>query len=67
MVLLDFFLLIFHGIVYAMIIFLIFFQYQAAVREICTEVEALVKKCGKLKMIEAIKLPPLELYRHVEV
>ncbi|XP_017701138.2 probable polyribonucleotide nucleotidyltransferase 1, chloroplastic [Phoenix dactylifera] len=39
---------------------------QAAVRDICNEVEALVKKCGKLKMIEAIKLPPLELYRHVE-
>lgn len=39
---------------------------QAAVREICNEVEALVKKCGKPKMVEAIKLPPTELYRHVE-
>ncbi|XP_073115691.1 probable polyribonucleotide nucleotidyltransferase 1, chloroplastic isoform X4 [Elaeis guineensis] len=39
---------------------------QVAVREICNEVEALVKKCGKPKMVEAIKLPPLELYRHVE-
>lgn len=39
---------------------------QAAVQEICREVEALVKKCGKRKMTEAIKLPPAELYRHVE-
>ncbi|KAJ0982562.1 hypothetical protein J5N97_010817 [Dioscorea zingiberensis] len=39
---------------------------QDAVREICKEVEALVRKCGKPKMIEAIKLPPTELYRHVE-
>ncbi|MCL7051033.1 hypothetical protein MKW94_028004 [Papaver nudicaule] len=39
---------------------------QEAVRVICNEVEALVKKCGKPKMVEAIKLPPPELYRHVE-
>ncbi|XP_020590049.1 probable polyribonucleotide nucleotidyltransferase 1, chloroplastic isoform X2 [Phalaenopsis equestris] len=39
---------------------------HAAVREICREVETLVKKCGKLKMVDAIKLPPDELYRHVE-
>ncbi|KAI3994116.1 hypothetical protein MKX01_012373 [Papaver californicum] len=39
---------------------------QDAVRVICNEVEALVKKCGKPKMVEAIKLPPPELYRHVE-
>ncbi|XP_068634242.1 probable polyribonucleotide nucleotidyltransferase 1, chloroplastic [Aristolochia californica] len=39
---------------------------QAAVRAICNEVEALVKKCGKAKMFDAIKLPPPELYRHVE-
>ncbi|ONK65052.1 uncharacterized protein A4U43_C07F33010 [Asparagus officinalis] len=39
---------------------------QAAIREICREVEALVKKCGKQKMTDAIKLPPAELYRHVE-
>ncbi|XP_077247971.1 polyribonucleotide nucleotidyltransferase [Tasmannia lanceolata] len=39
---------------------------QVAVRAICIEVEALVKKCGKPKMLEAIKLPPPELYRHVE-
>ncbi|KAK2362469.1 Purine nucleoside phosphorylase [Trifolium repens] len=39
---------------------------QDAVRAICNEVEALVKKCGKPKMIEAIKLPPPELYKHVE-
>ncbi|XP_020095675.1 probable polyribonucleotide nucleotidyltransferase 1, chloroplastic isoform X1 [Ananas comosus] len=39
---------------------------QAAIRQICHEVETLVKKRGKPKMIEAIKLPPAELYRHVE-
>lgn len=39
---------------------------QAAVREICKAVEALVVKSGKRKMNEAIKLPPAELYRHVE-
>ncbi|XP_042519221.1 polyribonucleotide nucleotidyltransferase 1, chloroplastic [Macadamia integrifolia] len=39
---------------------------QDAVRAICSEVEVLVRKCGKPKMIEAIKLPPSELYRHVE-
>ncbi|XP_068650054.1 LOW QUALITY PROTEIN: probable polyribonucleotide nucleotidyltransferase 1, chloroplastic [Aristolochia californica] len=39
---------------------------QAAVRAICSEVEALVKKCGKPKMLGAIKLPPPELYKHVE-
>lgn len=37
-----------------------------AVRAICDEMEALVKKCGKPKMLEAIKLPPPQLYRHVE-
>jgi len=40
---------------------------QDAVRAICNEVEALVKKCGKPKMLDAIKLPPPELYEHVEV
>lgn len=40
---------------------------QDAVRAICKEVEALVKKCGKPKMFDAIKLPPPELYKHVEV
>ncbi|KAK4404626.1 putative polyribonucleotide nucleotidyltransferase 1, chloroplastic [Sesamum angolense] len=39
---------------------------QNAVRDICKEVESLVKKCGKQKMLEAIKLPPPELYKHVE-
>ncbi|XP_059462683.1 polyribonucleotide nucleotidyltransferase 1, chloroplastic [Corylus avellana] len=39
---------------------------QDAVRVICNEVEALVKKCGKPKMLDAIKLPPPELYKHVE-
>ncbi|GAV82773.1 KH_1 domain-containing protein/S1 domain-containing protein/RNase_PH domain-containing protein/RNase_PH_C domain-containing protein [Cephalotus follicularis] len=39
---------------------------QEAVRVICNEVETLVKKCGKPKMVEAIKLPPPELYKYVE-
>ncbi|KAI3444207.1 hypothetical protein Pfo_000872 [Paulownia fortunei] len=39
---------------------------QNAVRAICKEVESLVKKCGKPKMLDAIKLPPPELYKHVE-
>ncbi|KAF3789475.1 putative polyribonucleotide nucleotidyltransferase 1 [Nymphaea thermarum] len=39
---------------------------QGAVRTICEEVQDLVKRCGKPKMIEAITLPPPELYRHVE-
>ncbi|KAJ7976440.1 putative Polyribonucleotide nucleotidyltransferase [Quillaja saponaria] len=39
---------------------------QDAVRAICNEVEALVKKCGKPKMFDAIKLPPPELYKNVE-
>ncbi|CAN1768677.1 Probable polyribonucleotide nucleotidyltransferase 1, chloroplastic, partial [Linum perenne] len=39
---------------------------QDAVRLICNEVHALVEKCGKPKMHDAIKLPPLELYKHVE-
>ncbi|CAL5356827.1 unnamed protein product [Camellia sinensis] len=39
---------------------------QDAVRAICNEVDALVKSCGKPKMVDAIKLPPPELYRHVE-
>ncbi|XP_075473641.1 putative polyribonucleotide nucleotidyltransferase 1, chloroplastic isoform X2 [Primulina tabacum] len=39
---------------------------QNAVRAICKEVEILVKMCGKPKMLDAIKLPPPELYKHVE-
>ncbi|EXB68042.1 Polyribonucleotide nucleotidyltransferase [Morus notabilis] len=39
---------------------------QDAVQVICNEVEALVKKCGKPKMFDAIKLPPPELYKLVE-
>ncbi|CAN6439875.1 unnamed protein product [Victoria cruziana] len=39
---------------------------QGAVRKICKEVQDLVKRCGKPKMIEAIKLPPPELYSYVE-
>lgn len=29
--------------------------------------KALVKMCGKPKMLDTIKLPPPELYKHVEV
>ncbi|XP_044499742.1 polyribonucleotide nucleotidyltransferase 1, chloroplastic isoform X2 [Mangifera indica] len=39
---------------------------QEAVRTICNEVKALVKMCGKPKMLDTIKLPPPELYKHVE-
>lgn len=39
---------------------------QEAVRAICSELTNLVQKCGKPKMLDAIKLPPLELYEHVE-
>ncbi|KAK8952628.1 hypothetical protein KSP40_PGU003714 [Platanthera guangdongensis] len=39
---------------------------HVAVREICRALESLVKKCGKPKMFDAIKLPPEELFRHVE-
>lgn len=42
-------------------------QYQEAVQAICKQVDVLVKKCGKPKMLDAIKLPPSELYKHVEV
>ncbi|CAM8930243.1 unnamed protein product [Rhodiola kirilowii] len=39
---------------------------QDAVKAICVEVDKLVKQCGKPKMYDAIKLPPHDLYRHVE-
>nr|KJB44474.1 hypothetical protein B456_007G255300 [Gossypium raimondii] len=39
---------------------------QGAVRQICSAVKALVTKCGKPKMLDAIRLPPPELYRLVE-
>lgn len=39
---------------------------QEAVRAICNEVKTLVKKCGKPKMLDAIRLPPPELYQFVE-
>uniref|UniRef100_A0A7C9ACQ8 polyribonucleotide nucleotidyltransferase n=1 Tax=Opuntia streptacantha TaxID=393608 RepID=A0A7C9ACQ8_OPUST len=39
---------------------------QDAVRAICKEVDAFVRKCGKPKMVDAITLPPPELYKHVE-
>ncbi|XP_061945665.1 polyribonucleotide nucleotidyltransferase 1, chloroplastic isoform X2 [Populus nigra] len=42
------------------------FMIEDAVRTICNEVNALVKKCGKPKMLDAIKLPPPELYKHME-
>lgn len=39
---------------------------QGAVRAICKEVEKLVKKYGKVKMTDMIRLPPPELYEYVE-
>ncbi|PPD90822.1 hypothetical protein GOBAR_DD12243 [Gossypium barbadense] len=39
---------------------------EGAVRQICSAVKALVTKCGKPKMLDAIRLPPPELYRLVE-
>ncbi|KAI4381595.1 hypothetical protein MLD38_007655 [Melastoma candidum] len=39
---------------------------QEAVQAICKDVDSLVKICGKPKMLDAIKLPPPELYKHVE-
>jgi hypothetical protein len=40
---------------------------QVAIREICKAIDVLVQSCGKKKMVDAINLPPPELYRHVEV
>ncbi|KAH9728645.1 polyribonucleotide nucleotidyltransferase 1 [Citrus sinensis] len=37
---------------------------EDAVREISNEVKALVEMCGKPKMLDTIKLPPPELYKH---
>ncbi|KAK8458967.1 hypothetical protein SEVIR_2G049200v4 [Setaria viridis] len=39
---------------------------QVAIREICKAIDVLVQNCGKKKMVDAIALPPPELYRHVE-
>ncbi|XP_066392954.1 probable polyribonucleotide nucleotidyltransferase 1, chloroplastic isoform X2 [Miscanthus floridulus] len=39
---------------------------QVAIREICKTIDVLVQSCGKKKMVDAISLPPPELYRHVE-
>ncbi|GJN10191.1 hypothetical protein PR202_ga28265 [Eleusine coracana subsp. coracana] len=39
---------------------------QVAIREICKAINVLVQKCGKKKMVDAIGLPPPELYMHVE-
>ncbi|KAF8732188.1 hypothetical protein HU200_016162 [Digitaria exilis] len=39
---------------------------QVAIREICKAIDDLVQNCGKKKMVDAINLPPPELYRHVE-
>ena len=43
------------------------FFYQDAVQATCTAIEALAKKYGKPKMVDAIRLPPPELYKHVKV
>lgn len=42
-------------------------MHQDAVKAICKEVDNLAKICGKPKMLDSIKLPPPELYKHVEV
>ena len=47
--------------------FSIYFFYQDAVQATCTAIEALAKKHGKAKMVDAIRLPPPELYKHVKV
>ncbi|CAF2126157.1 unnamed protein product [Brassica napus] len=39
---------------------------QDAVQATCTAIEALAKKYGKPKMVDAIRLPPPELYNHVK-
>ena len=39
---------------------------QNSGQAICKEVNALVKKCGKPKMVDAVKLPSAKLYKHVE-
>ncbi|KAL0717728.1 hypothetical protein Bca4012_067050 [Brassica carinata] len=39
---------------------------QDAVQATCTAIEALAKKYGKAKMVDAIRLPPPELYNHVK-
>lgn len=40
---------------------------QGAVRDICKEIDGLVCKSGKVKMTDMIRLPPPDLYEHVEV
>lgn len=39
---------------------------QNAVTAICKEVDSLVRERGKPKMLDAIRLPPPQLYEHVE-
>ncbi|ESQ49727.1 hypothetical protein EUTSA_v10020014mg [Eutrema salsugineum] len=39
---------------------------QDAVQATCIAIEALAKKYGKAKMLDAIRLPPPELYKHVK-
>ncbi|KAJ0237153.1 Polyribonucleotide nucleotidyltransferase 1 [Hirschfeldia incana] len=39
---------------------------QDAVQATCTAIEALAKKHGKAKMVDAIRLPPPDLYKHVK-
>lgn len=47
--------------------FYVYIFSKAAVSSICKEVDALMKICGKQKMLDAIRLPPPELYMRVEV
>ncbi|XP_062202720.1 uncharacterized protein LOC133905040 [Phragmites australis] len=45
----------------------VFVELLVAIREICKAIDVLVQNCGKKKLVDAINLPPPELYRHVEV
>lgn len=45
----------------------LFHFYQDAVQATCIAIEVLAKKYGKPKMLDAIRLPPPELYKHVKV
>lgn len=45
----------------------VFNFYQDAVQATCIAIEALAKKYGKPKMLDAIRLPPPDLYKHVKV
>ncbi|XP_059074586.1 probable polyribonucleotide nucleotidyltransferase 1, chloroplastic isoform X2 [Cryptomeria japonica] len=39
---------------------------EGAVRDICKEIDGLVCKSGKVKMTDMIRLPPPDLYEHIE-